>query len=909
MKQNTLTSWSIIAAGVAILSMMPATASAQTLLNRWSFDNGGVATTPGSGGTVVDSVGGQIGTLEGDAYFDGTNVVLDGTYGTDVELVGGLLTNLTAVSLEGWVNCTVSGGSAHLWEFGDGNGTGNEYARYVIYQNGNSSSQMELADFGGTTGDPNQELVAATGFGGVPVHVICTYDQVAGVQLIYTNGVLEASRSFPSDQTTLSSVSTDEAALGKSPWYAYGDAFTAGTIPEFRIWNAALNPLQVAALDAAGPKTVSTNYGTVTGVQLNVSYQMSVHQIQQAVVLATASGLSVQPNIAPLATYVSGNTSILTVSSTGAIDALASGPATITAIYGTVSNTQTITVSQPAAVLSNRWSFYAPSATAGSPTVTDSVNGVVATLEGDAILDGTNVNLDGTAGTYVELSSNLISGIASLTCEGWISTNSISPDNVHLFEFSDGVGKGNAYYRYNLHESGNANNFSEIADVSTGGSSKLQSTPGLGGYGMLHIVTIYDPVAQVEAIFTNGSLEVAESGVTTSLSGVATNEAALGQSPWFAYGDPYLNGSIKEFRIYSGELTPQQIAINYLAGPGALNTNGPGALQSIALQMEPPMNLGVSATPRLLVTYAKLTNFDLTENSIFPVAGLTVISSATNIISVNANNVLTAVTNGTATITATYQGFTSQATVTVVLPPFKYNWSAPVAFNSLNADQILTNVPGVILGAAVFGGTPQTVTLSDGQVISFTADGSVAAASGNGTFAGAYPAGTANTTGNADFDAVLNEGSWDGGPKTISINNLTVGQYYSVQLFGLDDRSGGETSRLANYQDPNYVLDVSGTFHMGDNVYVVGAFWASNTTENVKMNLPTGNAGNINALVVRQVPTVAIQAAGVSIQLTWPAGTLLQAPTLAGPWTTNANTSPYTFAPTEPHMFYRVQLP
>jgi len=233
-----------------------------------------------------------------------------------------------------------------------------------------------------------------------------------------------------------------------------------------------------------------------------------------------------------------------------------------------------------------------------------------------------------------------------------------------------------------------------------------------------------------------------------------------------------------------------------------------------------------------------------------------------------------------------------------------------VAFNGLNADQILTNVPGVILGAATFGGTAQTVTLTDGEVINFTSDGSVATATGDGKGTGAYPATTTNTTGNADFDAVLDEYSWDGGPKTIAITNLSVGQYYSAQLFALDDRTdSSENNRLASYQDPNYALDVSATFHMGDDVYVVGTFWASNTVAKIQMNLPTGGSGNINALVVRQVPTVALQRVGASLQLTWPAGTLLQASAMSGPWTTNVNTSPYTFTPTALQMFYRVRLP
>jgi len=885
-------------AAISLLLYAQWNASAQTLSNRWSFN------APAGGFTVTDSVGGVVATLQGSAALDGSEVVLDGSSGSYVALSSNLLAGLQAVSIESWANSSSSPDNVCLFEFSDGVGTGAAYVRYVIHDSGNTDNQFELANFASTTGNPNQQLKSAVGWGDVPVHVVCVYDPTAGIQAIYTNGLLEAFRIFPTNQTTLSSVSSNAAALGRSPWWSFGDPYMSGTISEFRIWNGRLNGLQIAALDSAGPGAVSTNYGSVTNIQLQVKFNMTQNGVQQAAVLASASALTVHPDIASLCTFASANTGILTVNGSGSITAVAPGSTTITAFFGSVSNSQTITVAQPIAALSNRWSFNAP---AGGSTVTDSVQGVVATLNGDAVLDGTNVVLDGTAGTYVELGQNLVAGMQAVTCEGWLATNAASPDNVHLFEFSDGSGTGLSYYRFNLHNSANGNNFAEVARVSSGGDQKLTGTPGLGGLGGLHVVVIYDPSAQVQAIFTNGALETVRSGVTTALSGVSPNEASLGQSPWSAFGDPYLSGSISEFRIYSGELTPQQVAINHLIGPTALDTNGPGALQSIALNVGPTLALGVSKKASLLATYARLTNFDLTANSIFPVAGLTLTSSATNVISIDANNVLTGRTNGTSTITATYQGFTSQQTVTVAPAPFKFKWSAPVPFNGLNADQILTNVSGLVVGAAVFGTTPQTVTLGNGQIIIFTADGSVATATGNGTATGAYLGGT-NTTGNADFDATLDEFRWDGGPKTISVNNLTPGHYYSVQLFGLDNRSGS-TARQANYQDPNYVLDISATFAMGDDAYVVGSFWASNATETIRMNLPTGNAGNINALVLREVPNLSIQKLGPSLQLTWRTGTLLEATSLLGPWTTNSSTSPYTTIPATPQKFYRVQLP
>jgi hypothetical protein len=187
----------------------------------------------------------------------------------------------------------------------------------------------------------------------------------------------------------------------------------------------------------------------------------------------------------------------------------------------------------------------------------------------------------------------------------------------------------------------------------------------------------------------------------------------------------------------------------------------------------------------------------------------------------------------------------------------KYQWSAPVPFKGLNANQIMTNVSGAFVGAAAFGGTAYTVTLGNGRNLDFTTNDSIASATGAGISGQrffAYPAGTTNTTGNTNFNAVLAEFSYDGGPKTINVNNLIVGEQYSVQIFGVDDRAdagGVESNRLANFQDPNDAADVSATFKMGDNVYVIGTFTAANTTETIQMNLPTGNAGSLNALVLR----------------------------------------------------------
>lgn len=62
-------------------------------------------------------------------------------------------------------------------------------------------------------------------------------------------------------------------------------------------------------------------------------------------------------------------------------------------------------------------------------------------------------------------------------------------------------------------------------------------------------------------------------------------------------------------------------------------------------------------------------------------------------------------------------------------------------------------------------------------------------------------------------------------------------------------------------------------------------------------NLPPANDVTLN-----------IQKIGANVVLSWPTGTLLEAPALTGPWTTNSATSPYTNEPTAAQKFYRLRV-
>jgi hypothetical protein len=244
------------------------------------------------------------------------------------------------------------------------------------------------------------------------------------------------------------------------------------------------------------------------------------------------------------------------------------------------------------------------------------------------------------------------------------------------------------------------------------------------------------------------------------------------------------------------------------------------------------------------------------------------------------------------------------------------HWSAPVAINptpstALTAAQILspygTNFEAELFnGAAVNGGVDVTVT--NGTTV-FTFDNTSAAAALANTTRGLTGQYTGASTGDTNLDLVLNTGyEVFSGPFNITLNNLTVGQLYTVQIFGLNDNTG--PTRQGNFSVPTDNTDVSASFLFGDNVYVVGTFKAITATQQISMG-QAGGGGYVAAVIVRTtgVPSPTIQKSGSNLQVSWSIGTLLQATNLSGPWIPNAATSPLTISPASPRLFFRTQFP
>ena len=357
------------------------------------------------------------------------------------------------------------------------------------------------------------------------------------------------------------------------------------------------------------------------------------------------------------------------------------------------------------------------------------------------------------------------------------------------------------------------------------------------------VAVVVEPTRATLYMATNGVLRAAVNPLT-HINQPFAGMSYIGNDPLSSTGARIFNGIIDEVALFNRSLSGEEIASLYTVA-SSLNL----APQISQQPAERFTYVGQSASLQVAAAGTGPLRYQWLKNG-SPVAGGTAASLGFAVASLaDSGNYSVVVSNSFGSVTS------SAARLTVLETAARIVWSAPVPITSAEAT---LGLPGALAGAAVFAGGDTAVTLSSGLTLTFKANGSVASTTGNGTGNTAF---LTNSTGNTNFDAVLNQYSNDGGPKTITLKGLTPGHPYSVQLFGLDDRDTGaahESSRRAYFQDPYDPSNVSATFYMSNNVYVVGTFTASGLTQTLRMVLPGWNGGefqlnngNLNALVIR----------------------------------------------------------
>jgi endo-1,4-beta-xylanase len=222
-----------------------------SLLHRYSFSESG-------GSSVADSVGGPVwnGSLSNGGTLSGGQLTLSANASQYVSLPAGIVGGLSNLTVMAWVNPTTVSNWSRLFDFGNST----TVAMYVTAQNATTTNLY----FAITTNSYTAEQPVYGNFPlstGVWHQVTLTLNGSTG--MLYLDGAAVGT----TNALTLNPVilgSTTNNYLGKSQWTT--DPYYNGQFDEFRIYNAALSPAEVAATYALGPGQLLSTNSPVVGI-------------------------------------------------------------------------------------------------------------------------------------------------------------------------------------------------------------------------------------------------------------------------------------------------------------------------------------------------------------------------------------------------------------------------------------------------------------------------------------------------------------------------------------------------------------------------------------------------------------------------------------------------------------------
>lgn len=625
------------------------------LTHEYSF-NDSVSST-----NAIDSVGGANGALYPGASYPGDGTVaLDGASGF-VYLPDDIVSNYTSITFEIWTTPTSKPTWARLFDFGTnqgGKGTGGAGGTggngltwlYICLSDGNGGNYR--ADI-----NPGGAMTAPSPAAGQLHHLVFSIDAVAQTGSLYDNGKLVGFvKNFTATPQGVGHTFNDYIGRSQFP-----DPYYVGSIDEFRIYNNPVTPIQVEADYEAGANSTAGNAGALSSIQFSNSVSAVAGGKFSPSLFASFASLTNTVDISTVAgiTFSSDDTNVLSYGTDGLFHAGNPGTTTIHATYQTKSAALQVTVAAEPAVLVHRYTFDGPSS---STTITDSVGNATGTLvnqTGTAQLNGSGqLNLDGnTSSAYVSLPSGIMGALTNATFEVWMNNNDTFSDWAELWAF--GTNNGSAGQIYITLIPNNPATHKLRFDYH-GTSDTIIDAPTAVPTGTQTCVTVtYNYSAQTASLYMSGR-KVATGTMTLPLYTIPDVNNYIGQSEWYGSGDPYLNATLDEFRIYRGVESDLQIAIDAASGPNTVVSN-PGALQSLTVVVTNNVDAhGVAVPVQVLANFANISGVDITT-----LAQTTVSSSDTHV-GIITNGTFLPLNVGVSTVTATYGAANGSAVLTVV---------------------------------------------------------------------------------------------------------------------------------------------------------------------------------------------------------------------------------------------------
>jgi hypothetical protein len=160
------------------------------------------------------------------------------------------------------------------------------------------------------------------------------------------------------------------------------------------------------------------------------------------------------------------------------------------------------------------------------------------------------VDLDGT-NDYVRLPTGVVDGLTDFTVAAWVYLDAVSTWS-RVFDF----GTGTSVNMFLTPRNGSTNTVRfAITTSGAGGEQQINGTAALPSGAWTHVAVTLSSSTGI--LYVNGA-EVGRNGsmsLTPDSLG-ATTQNYIGKSQ---YADPYLNGRVDDFRIYSSALSPSEV--------------------------------------------------------------------------------------------------------------------------------------------------------------------------------------------------------------------------------------------------------------------------------------------------------------------------------------------------------------
>jgi hypothetical protein len=230
------------------------------LVHRYSFSATG-------GTTIVDSVGGPVwnGTLPNGGTLSAGQLTLSSNSSQYALLPARIMSPLNNFTVEVWAKLNNTASGNRLFDFG--NNTSN-----YMFLTPQSGSTGKLRFGINNPGNSEQDINGNSPLSiGVTNHVVLTLS--AKLAILYLNGVAVGTNSNVTNSPSGMGITTNNW-LGRSEFST--TTYLDGSLDEFRIYNAALAPSEIAAIYALGPNvTLSTNSPPVSLVMTETNLTLS----------------------------------------------------------------------------------------------------------------------------------------------------------------------------------------------------------------------------------------------------------------------------------------------------------------------------------------------------------------------------------------------------------------------------------------------------------------------------------------------------------------------------------------------------------------------------------------------------------------------------------------------------------